>query len=84
MQQYVEFKTTKGKEEKMSIETYARWLCLLEAMEVINNTAERKNINLNKTSDWIKPIALQKYIDERFPSMLHDVKCEEAIEKLNK
>ena len=79
--QYVTINKTNGTSEEMTIETYTRWLCLVEALDVITQVAERKKINLNN-NDWVKPIALQKYIDERYLSMLHDVKCEEALAKL--
>ena len=34
---------------------------------------------MDKSSKWIKPLAFQKYIKERFPSMLHDFKTEENL-----
>ena len=37
------------------------------------------NIDLNKRTDWIKPLDFQKYIVERAPAMIHDVKVEEYI-----
>lgn len=80
-QQYVTINKSNGTSEEMTIETYTRWLCLVEALDVITQTAERKKIDLNN-NDWVKPIALQKYIDERYLSMLHDAKCEEALAKL--
>ena len=66
-------------EHKMTVETYTRWLCLMEAITVIDEAAEKKKIDLNKNTDWVKPIAIQKYITERFHSMLHDVKVEEGL-----
>ena len=80
-QQYVTINKSNGTSEEMTIETYTRWICLVEALDVITQVAERKKIDLNN-NDWVKPIALQKYIDERYLSMLHDVKCEEALAKL--
>jgi hypothetical protein len=80
-QQYVTINKSNGTSEEMTIETYTRWLCLVEALDVITQVAERKKIDLNN-NDWVKPIALQKYINERYLSMLHDVKCEEALSML--
>jgi len=80
-QQYVTINKSNGTSEEMTIETYTRWLCLVEALDVITQVAERKKIDLNN-NDWVKPIALQKYINERYLSMLHDVKCEEALAML--
>jgi len=72
--------TTKSNETHvMGVETYARWLCLIEAMEYIKDNAKKNNINMDKSSKWIKPLAFQKYIKERFPSMLHDFKTEENL-----
>lgn len=73
-------KTNDGTEHVMSVETYARWLCLVEAIDVIQRTAEKNNIDLDKRTDWVKPLAIQKYIDERFHGMLHDVKVEEHLD----
>lgn len=75
----VSITTRDGNEHVMSVETYTRWLCLVEALDVIQKAAERNNINLNKRTDWVKPLAIQKYMDERFHSMLHDVKVEEHL-----
>lgn len=66
-------------DHKMSVETYARWLCLIEALDIVTKTAEEHNIDLNKRTDWIKPLDFQKYIVERAPAMIHDVKVEEFI-----
>ena len=75
---YIDIETPKGKKVRMTIDTYARWICLLEALDVITNMAERKHIDLNNNK-WVKPLALQKYITERFPSMLHDLTVEEGL-----
>lgn len=75
----VSITTRNGEEHVMTIETYTRWLCLVEALDVIHKAAERNNVNLNKRTDWVKPLAIQKYMDERFHSMMHDVKVEEHL-----
>jgi hypothetical protein len=64
----------------MSIETYAKWLCLIEAMEFINNSKFSKQKDLDKDLFWIKPIEFQKYLKSRYPSMLHDLKVEEYLD----
>ena len=69
-----------GKEHVMSIETYAKWLCLIEAMEYINNSKFSKENDLDKDLFWIKPIEFQKYLKARYPSMLHDLKVEEYLD----
>jgi hypothetical protein len=71
--------TKSNKKHIMNIETYARWLCLLESMHYISENAKKNKVNLEKSSKWIKPLAIQKYVKERFPSMLHDFKTEENL-----
>ena len=71
--------TKSGEAHTMSYETYARWLCLMEAIDHVKKAAERNNIKLSKSKDWVKPLAFQKYIDERFHAMLHDAHVEEGV-----
>ena len=75
----VSVKTKSNKTHVMSVETYTRWLCLAEALQLINQQAEKSKIDLEKSNSWIKPIALQKYIKQRFPAMNHDFKVEENL-----
>ena len=76
----VMIKSRSGNEHIMTVETYARWLCLIEGLDVITKAGEANNIDLNKDTSWVKPIALQNYIEERFPAMLHDICVEENID----
>jgi hypothetical protein len=76
----VSIKTRKGVEHVMTLETYTRWMCLMEAIDVIDRTAKTHNIDLDKRTDWVKPLAIQKYISERYPAMLHDVRVEEHLD----
>lgn len=71
---YINVNTNKG-QEKMHIDHYARWLCLLEAIDYIDKKCEERGANMEDV-DWVKPIALQKYIDERFHSVKQDLKFE--------
>jgi len=75
----VSIKTKSNKEHVMGVETYARWLCLVEAMEFINQKAKISKMDLDKNDNWIKPLALQKYIKQRYPSMFHDFRIEEYL-----
>jgi hypothetical protein len=68
----------KDKTEEMSVETFARWMCLIEAIDCIQRKCEDENINIEKV-DWVKPIAIQHYINERFHSMVHDVTVEHQL-----
>lgn len=73
--------TTKSdKTHIMGVEEYSRWLCLIEALELINLKAKDKKLNLDDGDYWIKPLAFQKYIKQRFPSMLHDFRVEEVLD----
>ena len=68
---------------KLKAEEYARWLCLIEALEIISKKAEQFKVDLyNKDVDWVKPLAFQKYIAERFESMIDEVSMNEGI-KIN-
>ena len=71
---YIEIKTSNGL-ERMSLEEFSRWACLIEGIESIEERCKIKGLDMNKV-DWVQPIALQKYIEERFNSMLHDVTVE--------
>ena len=53
----------------LSLEEYSKWMCLVEALSIIVSRADQLNQNLDKSTNWIKPISLQKYIKERYPSM---------------
>ena len=55
-----------------------RWSCLIEALEVVGSQ-EAINIDSDK---WIKPLAFQKYIDERYHSMKHDLTVEASLGNL--
>ena len=72
--------TTKSNQEHiMSVDTYSRWLCLVEALQHVNIQAKKSKVDLEKTDSWIKPLAFQKYIKQRFHSMNHDFKVEEHL-----
>lgn len=63
----------KDKTEEMSYDTYSRWLCLIEAIELVCGKAKQIKVDINNNMDWIKPLAFQKYIEERFESMKDEV-----------
>lgn len=66
---------TSNGQEQMTIEHYSRWLCLLEAIDFIDKKCDEWGKNMDDV-DWVKPIAIQKYIDERFHSVKRDVEYE--------
>lgn len=68
-----ETKITKEELMGMSVNEFVRWGCLLEAVELIEDKATQLKIDINKNSDWIKPVDLKKYIRERFNSLKDEV-----------
>jgi hypothetical protein len=72
------FKLKDGSTKTMDFDELVRWACLIEALEVVGSK-EDIDIESNK---WIKPLAFQKYIDERFHSMKHDLKVEATLGNL--
>ena len=72
------FKLKDGTTKEMDFDELVRWACLIEALEVVGG---RDDIDI-ESSSWIKPLAFQKYIDERFHSMKHDLKVEATMGNL--
>ena len=69
----------------MSYDEYARWLCLLEGIDLVGKRVEQlKRRSIENDIDWIKPLAFQKYIDERFLSMKSDLEEIERTPELTK
>jgi hypothetical protein len=58
---------------KMSLNEFARWACLVEALTFIRDKAEELNIS---AVNMVKPNALEVYINERYYAMLADVRFE--------
>lgn len=58
----------------LSYDEYIRWLCLLEGIELVTKKMKQYSHRLkNKDIDWIKPLAFQKYVAERFETMKSDL-----------
>jgi len=64
---------TNGTVEQMSSVSFARWACLIEAFEFIQEKAEELKLDVD---NFLKPVAIEHYIEERYPAMLHDVNTE--------
>ena len=73
-----EFKLKDGTTKTMDFDELVRWACLIEALEVVGG---KEDIDI-ESNNWIKPLAFQKYIDERFHSMKHDLKVEASLGNL--
>ena len=75
------FKLKDGNVKEMDIDELTRWACLLEGVEQVAKKYEDLGESMD-TDAWIKPLAFQKYIEERFHSMRHDLGVEVALGRL--
>lgn len=63
-----------NKDFDLSKDEYTRWLCLLEGIDIVDKKMHQFGRRLkNENVDWIKPLAFQKYITERFETMKCDL-----------
>ena len=65
-------KTKRDVSYDMSEYEIARWMSLIEAVDIIGGKIDQLGIK-GKDVNWVKPIAIQKYIDERTESMLYEI-----------
>lgn len=65
----------RGKKEQMPLDTFIRWACLIEAVEVIHDKSIELGIS-DKDDSWIKPTAILKYVEDRIPSMAYEINKE--------
>jgi hypothetical protein len=68
---------TKTKSHTLKKEEYARWLCLIEAIDLIERKASELKTDIISDDFWVKPLAFQKYIEQRVETMLLDIGREE-------
>jgi hypothetical protein len=66
----------KNGEHVMEKDTFIRWLCLIEIIQLAEEKAKDLNVNLENL-DWVKPLAFKKYMNERFKSMEIDLMADE-------
>lgn len=69
------FDLKNGTTKVMEFDEFVRWMCLVEGLDVISRACDERNLKANNDA-WIKPLAIQNYIDERFHSMKHDLTVE--------
>ncbi len=68
----------------MNLETYSRWLSLLEGVDLVSKKMKQYGNRLkNEDADWIKPLAFQKYITERYESMKFELQELDKTEEFN-
>lgn len=75
------FELKDGTTKLMDIDELSRWACLLEGIEQVSKKYEDMGESMD-TDDWIKPLAFQKYIEERFHSMKHDLTVEATLGRI--
>ena len=67
---------TKDGDHAMTIQEFSRWAAMVEALEFIHEVAEVKKVN---AADYFKSKEIEKYINERYPSIRHDVDVESKM-----
>lgn len=70
--QFESFITKRGEHVDMDQDEVARWCCLIEAVDIIDKKGSQIGMDMVK-SNWVKPIAIQKYIDERLDTMTEEI-----------
>ena len=63
-----------GKEETLTLYEMSRWAALMLGIDYIDKRAKELKIDLDKDKSCLKPLALQKYIDESTPGMITEIK----------
>lgn len=71
----------KGNEYIMSEYEICRWMSLVEAVDIISEKSKQLGVT-DDNVNWVKPIAIQKYIDERTESILFETQADLAAEEL--
>lgn len=71
----IKFDLKSGATTEMELDEFVRWACLVEGIDFISKALDEQNVKKDDDS-WVKPLAIQKYIDERFHSMKHDMTVE--------
>jgi desulfoferrodoxin (superoxide reductase-like protein) len=80
MEDEIKITTNNGVEHNMSKDTFIRWLCLLEIVQLAEEKAVDLKVDLENI-DWVKPLAFKKYIGERFKGMEVDIEAEAQSRK---
>jgi hypothetical protein len=80
MENDISIKTSDGLIHNMSKDTFIRWMCLVELVDLAEEKAKELKIDLDKY-EWVKPLEFRKYINARFKSMEVDIEAEELSRK---
>lgn len=76
-----EFNLKDGTKKVMEFDEFVRWACLIEGIEKVSEKLDEAGVPQNDNS-WVKPLAFEKYISERFPAMRHDIETEVKLGNL--
>lgn len=68
----ITLRKTAESEDVMSVYEMSRWMSLIEAVDIISDKCKSLDMN-DKDHSWIKPIAIQKYVDERTEGILFEL-----------
>lgn len=60
-------------EHEMSVYELSRWCALIDAVEVVDKKMSQLGSRAPSDKSWVKPIAIQKYVDEKFEEILFDI-----------
>lgn len=63
--------SSNGNMYNMDAYEMSRWCAMLEAVEVIDKKLYQ--LKIPTSNNWVKPIAIQKYIDDKYQDILHDM-----------
>jgi hypothetical protein len=74
----IEMQLKDGTTEHWDHQTFARWASLIEGIQTVDQKLQDANVPETDTK-WIKPLAFEKYIQERFHSMLKDTEVEHRL-----
>jgi len=70
-----------GKTYDMSVYEMCRWFSLIEAVDIVDKKLKQTGLS-HDNKKWVKPIPLQKYVDERSDSMLFDLVSTDELRKI--
>jgi hypothetical protein len=77
MENTIVIETKNGEKHILENDTFIRWLCLIEIVQLTEEKAMDLKLDLDKY-DWVKPIAFKKYINARFKGMEVDIEAERS------
>ena len=68
----IKIRNTATQQDSMSVYELARWMSLIEAVDIISTKCDEIGVS-EKSTSWVKPIAIKKYVDERTEGMLFEL-----------